>query len=141
MRFWLTLFMALSFGAAAAAPIAPNEIKVIDGDTIATRGRTYRLLGFDAPEFHRAKCLTEAVIGRRAARRLQQLIDNGGLDLVVVPCPCHEASQGKRSCNRGRFCGRLLASGQDVGRVLIHEGLARPHQCSASRCPPLPKWC
>jgi len=133
--------LALLVGAAAADPIAPDDIKIIDADTIAARGRTYRLIGYDAPEVHRAKCLTEAAIGRRAARRLQELIAKGELDLVAVPCPCREGTQGKRSCNRGRLCARLLASGQDVGLVLIREGLARPHQCSATRCPNLPKWC
>jgi hypothetical protein len=48
------LFAALSLGCilrVAAEPIQPNEIEVVDGDTIRTHGiPLVRLVGFYAPE-------------------------------------------------------------------------------------------
>ncbi len=45
---------------AAAEPIAPGAIEVIDGDTIRAHGRSVRLVGFDAPESGlRAQCESE----------------------------------------------------------------------------------
>ncbi len=40
----------LTTTASSAEAISPNEITVIDGDTIRARGRTVRLVGFDAPD-------------------------------------------------------------------------------------------
>ena len=68
-----------------ADPINPFEITVIDGDTIRARGRTIRLVGFDAPEAgSQAKCAREREIGARAATQLKTLIAGGGLELRLV---------------------------------------------------------
>jgi hypothetical protein len=49
----------------------------------------------------------------------------GGLDLERVACACPTGTEGTPRCNYGRSCGVLRARGQDVGAVLIAEGLAR----------------
>ena len=54
----------------------------------STLGVTYRLVGFDTPETFRAKCAAERVLGKRAAQRLEELVDGGGLDLQRVRCSC-----------------------------------------------------
>lgn len=42
---------------AVAQQLSPHDVRVLDGDTIAVRGVTYRLVGFDAPETgDRARC-------------------------------------------------------------------------------------
>jgi len=48
----LALGLALfdNAGVVRAEPIAPREIRVLDGDTIHAHGHTYRLVDFDAPE-------------------------------------------------------------------------------------------
>ena len=50
--------------------IRPIEITMVDGDTIRARGRTIRLIGFDAPEAGTdARCPRERELGDRATRR------------------------------------------------------------------------
>ena len=57
---------AITLASARGEPIAPDRVRVVDGDTIAVGKVTYRLVGFDAPETGmRAKCASEgnSVIG------------------------------------------------------------------------------
>jgi hypothetical protein len=91
---------------ASAHAISPREIKIIDGDTIVARGRTIRLVGYDAAETGRnARCAREREIGDRATALLKALIAGGSLKLRMVSCAC---PPGTRECNFGRSCGRLL---------------------------------
>src|SRR6266481_8664893 len=126
-RLVFVLSFVLSFVAslANAAPIEPSQVEVVDGDTIRVAGETFRLVGFDAPETYRAQCPSERQLGNRATFRLRQLVAGGGLDLERVACACRTGTEGTPSCNYGRSCGILRARGQDVGAVLIAEGLAR----------------
>ena len=55
-----------------------SQIDVLDGDTIRVAGETFRLVGFDAPETHRAQCPTERELGNRATFRLRQIVAAGG---------------------------------------------------------------
>ena len=86
--------------------IGPFEITVVDGDTIRARGRTIRLIGFDAPETGTdARCLRERELGDRATRQLKTLIAGGGLELKLVPCACPAGTEGTPDCNYGeRAC-------------------------------------
>jgi endonuclease YncB( thermonuclease family) len=133
----------LSFVAslANAAPIEPSQIEVVDGDTIRVAGETFRLVGFDAPETYRAQCPSERQLGNRATFRLRQLVAGGGLDLERVACACRNGTEGTPRCNYGRSCGILRARGQDVGAVLIAEGLARAFVCGRTSCPRREAWC
>src|ERR1700675_1203231 len=56
-RWILGLAVALAITQHAGAyPLEANQIRVIDGDTIAADGRTVHLVGFIAPEMHSAQC-------------------------------------------------------------------------------------
>lgn len=124
--------------------IAPEALRVIDGDTIALKGSGphFRLVGFNAPETRNAQCNKEAALGERAKQRLNQLVSGGSLDLTFVRCSCEPGTEETQWCNHGRKCGTLMARGQDVGRTLIAEGLAVPFVCGATSCPPTPRpWC
>jgi endonuclease YncB( thermonuclease family) len=80
-------------------------------------------------------------LGNRATFRLRQLVAGGGLDLERVACSCASGTEGTRRCNYGRSCGTLKARGQDVGTMLIAEGLARAYVCGRTSCPPRESWC
>jgi endonuclease YncB( thermonuclease family) len=141
----LFLSVALVFGGAAAAePIAPGEISVLDGDTIRVHHQPpdIRLVGFNAPETRRAQCYAEEQLGARATRRLRELVRSGSLDFRYVACSCPPGTSGTPACNYGRACGTLRANGRDVGDILVEEHLAVAFHCSAMRCPSTPRpWC
>lgn len=127
-----------------AAPLDSADIHVVDGDTIRVHHKQpdVRLVGFNAPETHRAACEVEAELGAKATRRLRELVRTNNLDFEFVPCACQPGTEGTQACNYGRRCGTLKASGRDVGAILIEEGLAVPFRCGATRCPRTPRpWC
>jgi endonuclease YncB( thermonuclease family) len=115
---------------------------VIDGDTIATNGRTIHLVGFIAPEMQSAQCQAERDLGVKASRRMRDLVSAGGLDYSPVPCSCPTTLLGGWVCSVARTCGALKAKGRDVGDILVAEGLAIPFSCDGMQCPKAPKpWC
>lgn len=106
----IAVALALAVPAQAQAPI-----RVIDGDTIAVRGSTIRIIGLDAPELH-GRCPAETRLARAARDRLAVLLRDG-------------ASVWRRG--RDRY-GRTLAvvrdtAGRDVAGLLVAEGLARAY--------------
>ena len=129
--------------AAVAWSIDPEDITVIDGDTIRVyHPPNVRLVGFNAPESWNALCEAERQLGVRAAQRLLELVRAGHLDFEYVECSCPAGKQGTRFCNYGRDCGTLKSNGRDVGAILIQEGLAVPFVCGPTRCPRTPRpWC
>jgi endonuclease YncB( thermonuclease family) len=139
----LILFVValLSCASALAEPLSRSDIAIVDGDTIHAHGKTYRLVGFDAPETSNAKCPAERELGERAAKRLKEIVDLGGLDLTEVPCSCLPGTRHTRFCNYGRQCGVLRVGGNDVGAILIREDLGRPFYCGKYRCPRRRGWC
>jgi endonuclease YncB( thermonuclease family) len=144
MRLALAAFLFLILPALAGAePIEPSAIQVRDGDTIEARGRVVQLVGFDAPETaDRARCEAERTLGIHAAERLRLLIHTAArLDLTLVRCSCRPGTEGTWLCNRRRACGVLTIGGQDVGPVLIAEGLARRYVCRSYSCPRRTAWC
>jgi endonuclease YncB( thermonuclease family) len=70
----ITVGVAVAFAvsSAIAEPIDPNDVRVIDGDTIRVYHQqpNVRLVGFNAPETRNAACEAEQEIGARATRRL-----------------------------------------------------------------------
>jgi endonuclease YncB( thermonuclease family) len=132
---------AFTISIADASPLGPSQVEVVDGDTIRVAGETFRLVGFDAPETYRAGCASERELGSRATFRLRQLVADGGLDLERVTCSCATGTEGTRRCNYGRSCGTLKARRQDVGAILIAEGLARSYVCGRTSCPSRESWC
>jgi endonuclease YncB( thermonuclease family) len=121
--------------------IPSPTIEVIDGDTIRRDGLVYRLVGFDAPETINAKCRQEWMLGDRATTRLREIVSGDSLELNELRCSCPRRTQGTQSCNYGRRCGMLKANGEDVGEILIREGLARRYVCSTNGCPQRQPWC
>jgi endonuclease YncB( thermonuclease family) len=125
-----------------SAAISSREISVIDGDTIRARGRTIRLVGFDAPESgNQARCASERELAGRATAQLQKLVASGGLELRMVRCSCPPDTEGTSTCNYGRACGELRSHGRDVGAIMIAQSLAHPYVCGARSCPPRQSWC
>lgn len=112
----------------AAVALPSDPIRVVDGDTIERAGANYRLVGYDTPETHHAKCDEERALGEAAARRLEELIASGSIRIV---------SESKRRDKYGRGLARLLINGRDVGEILISEGLARPYDGRTRRT----LWC
>ena len=91
---------------------------VIDGDTIRYGGAKIRLENIDTPETHEPRCASEAARGRRATRRLLELINAGPFQLV--------RTGGRDEDRYGRKLRTITRNGRSVGDVLIAEGLARP---------------
>jgi endonuclease YncB( thermonuclease family) len=137
----LAFAATLAASAALAQPIDKGEIHISDGDTISVRGKVYRLVGFNTPETFKADCAEERALGVKAHKRLQQLVDAGGLDLTEVRCACSPGTEGTERCNFGRSCAILKAKGVDVGQTLIKEGLAEVYVCGERSCPRRRDWC
>jgi endonuclease YncB( thermonuclease family) len=96
--------------AAATAPASAQT--VTDGDTLKLNGTTYRLWGIDAPESKQA-CADGWPAGSLATTRLQALIS--GRSVV-----CQEKDRDRY----GRVVAICRASGEDLGAILVREGLA-----------------
>jgi endonuclease YncB( thermonuclease family) len=131
-------------GGASSTPIASDDVRVIDGDTIRVHHQRpdVRLVGFNAPETRRAQCDVERALGDRATARVRDLVRSSKLDFEFVACACSPGTEGTPYCNYGRRCGILKADGRDLGAILIAENLAVPFVCGQTRCPPTPKpWC
>jgi endonuclease YncB( thermonuclease family) len=99
----------------------------LTGNTIDAFGKRIRLFGFDASKLgDHAHCGLERLLAARATSRLCRLIQlSSGIDLQIVDCSCRPGTAGTMACNYGRACGYLTVDGQDVGDVLVAEGLAR----------------
>jgi endonuclease YncB( thermonuclease family) len=145
----LMVWGALSLGRVSTALKRPPSgwvesvrIEIVDGDTIRTGPQIFRLIGFNTPESgDNAKCQRERLLAAKATQRLRQLVAGAELDLRRVPCACPRGTEGTGQCNYGRLCGMLTVRGQDVGTILIGEGLAEPYTCGPTSCPPRKSWC
>lgn len=129
---------------ATAEAISPDQVHVIDGDTIRLFNMKpdVRLVGFNAPETRRAKCDHERQLGDHATRRVRDLVHSEVLEFEYVNCACPPGTEETPACNYGRSCGILKAGGKELGDILIAEGLAVPFKCGTTRCPKTPKpWC
>jgi endonuclease YncB( thermonuclease family) len=90
---------------------------VIDGDTIEYGGFRIRLADIDAPELRSAKCASELNRARQATQRLNQLLNEGPVQIVSV---------GSRDEDRyGRKLRVIERNGRSLGGILVAEGLAR----------------
>jgi endonuclease YncB( thermonuclease family) len=122
--------------------VGQSDITIVDGNTVRSGGVVYRLVGFDTPERgDRALCDKERDLAEKASARLHRLIVEGQPTLERVACACKPGTEGTRSCNFGRSCAYLKIRGQDIGDVLIREGLAQPLLCGQTSCPSRRPWC
>jgi endonuclease YncB( thermonuclease family) len=85
---------------------------ITDGDTIRQGGVTYRLWGIDAPE-SKQTCPDGWPAGSLATTRLRAL--TSGRSVV-----CDDRGRDRY----GRTIARCLAAGQDLGAIMVREGLA-----------------
>ena len=145
----LMVWGALSLGRVATALrqvpsgwLESVRIEVLDGDSIRSGRQVYRLVGFSTPESgDNAACEHERSLAAEATRRLRELVAGAELDLRRVPCACPRGTEGTGQCNYGRLCGTLSVRGQDVGTILIAEGLAERYVRGPASCPPRKSWC
>jgi micrococcal nuclease len=133
--------LLLAGQSALADVVQPQQIRVIDGDTIVVNGKAIRLVGFIAPETWDARCKAERNLGDKAASRLRDLVMTGPLEYSPAKCPCPAATLGKWFCNFTRSCGTLKANGRDVGDILVEEGLAAIYSCRDGCQKTTRLWC
>ncbi len=92
----------------------PSAARVVDGDTVRINGVRMRLLDIDAPEIFHPRCTRESDAGAAAKARLAQLLAAGPMQL---------ADSGEHD-RFGRPLVRISVNGQDLGQILLREGLA-----------------
>ncbi|WP_395678736.1 thermonuclease family protein [Inquilinus sp.] len=98
----------------AAMPAGLRHARVLDGDTVEIRGVRMRLLDIDTPEIFHPRCPRENAVGAAAKVRLSELLAAG---------PIAVADSGQLD-DYGRSLVRIQVAEQDVGQVLLREGLA-----------------
>jgi endonuclease YncB( thermonuclease family) len=115
----VVLFAVAAVVAALLEPLPPTlsgEARVSDGDTLRFGNDRVRLVGLDAPELDQT-CTDEGgatwPCGRESSRRLREFIGDG-----AVTCETEGRDQ------YGRYLGRCAAHGNDLGAMLVAEGLA-----------------
>ncbi len=100
------------------------QIRVVDGDTVRSGGRVFRLVGFNTPETgDNAQCAEERALGARATARLQELVAAGQTELER--CACRPGTEGTEACNHGRLCAKLFTQGRDAGSIPDRRGSRR----------------
>ena len=99
---------------------------VVDGDTFWMDGERVRVADIDAPETHPPRCASEADLGQRATLRLQELLNEGPVELEAID---------RDRDQYGRRLRIVTRNGESLGLRLVAEGLAR--NWTGSRQP----WC
>ena len=88
---------------------------VVDGDTFWFAGDKIRILDINTPETSSPQCDREYRLGLRATERLTQLLNAGPFSL----------ERGPEDTDRyGRLLRRVTRGGQNLGQILVDEGLA-----------------
>ncbi len=114
-------------------PITAKMVRVVDGDTLAVSALVWpgqhidvkvRLADIDAPELFRPHCSAERI---RAVQAREFLVRKTGKHVTL------------HAIHLGKYAGRVIArvetgGGEDLSRLLLQAGLARP---MADRTP----WC
>lgn len=120
----LVLLLVAAPTSAAPVPICgtgPRVTCVVDGDTFWLEGRKIRIADINTPETSRPACPREADLGRRATRKLQALLSEGGFTLGLAP--------GGRDIDRfGRLLRTVTRNGRSIGEDLVAAGLAERWQ-------------
>lgn len=124
-------FSTLSFfilvACQTAEPLPREQIRVIDGDTIAVAADRIRLVGYDTPEIFSPKCQHELQLGMIAKDRLKELIATAE-NLTISWQP--------KLDKYGRKLASIFADGKDVADILVNEKLAHRYRGGKRR-----SWC
>ena len=99
-------------------PLRREDLRVVDGDTVAIGAARIRLLGFDAPESWRPRCDRERALGAAAKLRLIFALRIARSGKIMAT--------GARDVY-GRELAHLLVDGRDVADAMIAEGYARAY--------------
>lgn len=99
-------------------PNTADKTCVVDGDTLWLQGENIRLKDFDTPEPQTQICggAAEVALARQASSRLLELLNGNEWTLERF---------GYDSTSSRRTLATIRISGQDLGDILIAEGLAR----------------
>lgn len=100
---------------------AAGPTSVVDGDTINFGNERVRIANIDTPEIHSAKCDAEKRLGLVAKRRVAELLAGG--DIIIHR---GDPNTGRLNDRHGRTLATIEVAGEDIGEVMITEGLARP---------------
>ncbi|WP_114285639.1 thermonuclease family protein [Candidatus Halocynthiibacter alkanivorans] len=76
---------------------ASGGFSITDGDTIKMNGerKGTRLVGFNTPETYKPLCQQEFALGKKATRRLEELVRTASLvEVEKVACACLPGTQG-----------------------------------------------
>lgn len=137
---------ALPGFARAAALAAPAlVIQVVDGDTIdavvppSHQLLRYRLIGFETPETYYAQCDEERSLGYRAAGRLEQLVQDAGVQTVRFGAERPVTLEEHGSVGTGML-GHVYAASRRDDRFFVFvfgaeggPGAARPYGYRSKR--------
>src|SRR5690625_942386 len=93
------------------------EIRVWDGDSIrlgtTRQSEAVRIFNIDAPEIE-GRCTYEADLALEAKSRLAEILEGSRVEIL------------RQDADRyGRTLAAIRVEGQDVGDILVSEGLAR----------------
>src|SRR5215216_2420072 len=112
MSSWALNFLSRATIALALLASPALAQTITDGDTLKQGGVTYRLWGIDAPEAKQI-CPDGWPAGSLAATRLQAL--TAGRSIV-----CQDRDRDRY----GRIVAICRAAGEDLGAIMVREGLA-----------------
>jgi micrococcal nuclease len=98
-------------------PNTSDKTCIVDGDTLWLAGVNLRLKDYDTPESRTNICgsFTEIDLANAATDRLQDLLNGNQWEIETFGMD----GTGKRRL------ATIRIEGEDVGDILIHEGLAR----------------
>lgn len=89
---------------------------VASGDSFYLGGKTVRIAGIEAPQLYGATCPREIELGRKAAARLQAMLNSGELQMTRTP----------QDLDRfGLLLRHVAVDGKDVASAMTRAGLAR----------------
>lgn len=112
----------------AARGAMPEPYRVIDGDTIAVQGKTYRLAWYDTPETYRPRCSRELVKGTAAKHLLTALLSNPTAAFIPLG----------RFDVYGRELAEVVVENTQVFTLMIQAKLALPYGPNVKR---RTNWC
>lgn len=96
--------------------INATDIRIIDGDTVQVGQHIIRLIGFDTPETHRPRCVSELNRGKKATRRLRSFIKEAQFAKFLF-------NQSKDQY--GRLLAKMYLNNRDAADIMVSAGLAK----------------